>query len=146
MTSWSNTNNSETDVTEEQDNIPEGYEIAPSALVDRLFEDVQSIEDWIRNEERVLVNLELRCAALSGYPHGLFWDCGCGCAWFCRVLMGVRSRRSLLNAILKKHLELCGDFRRRDATENLMLILEIRHHQDVYHRSTRINLICYPLE
>ena len=60
--------------------------------------------------------------------------------------MGVRSRRSLLNAILKKHLELCGDFRERDATENLRVILEIRHYQDVYHRSTRINLICYPLE
>ena len=144
MTSGSNTNNSETNVTEER--CPEGYEIAPSALVDRLFEDVQSIENWIRNEERVLVDLETRCTALSGYPGGIFWDCGCGCAWYCKVLMGVRSRRSLLNAILKKHLELCGDFRKRDATENLMVILEIRHYQDVYHRSTRINLICYPLE
>ena len=144
MTSGSNTNNSENNVTEER--CPEGYEIAPSALVDRLFEDVRSIENWIRNEERVLVDLETRCTALSGYPGGIFWDCGCGCAWYCKVLMGVRSRRSLLNAILKKHLELCGDFRKRDATENLMVILEIRHYQDVYHRSTRINLICYPLE
>ena len=144
MTSGSNTNSSENNVPEER--CPEGYEIASPALVDRLFEDVRNIESWIRNEECVLVGLETRCRALSCYPGGNFWDCGCGCGWYCKVLMGVRARRSLLNAILKKHLELCGDFRRRDATENLMVILEIRHYQDVYHRSTRINLICYPLE
>ena len=109
---------------------PKGYDQATPELVNRLFEDIRAIENWIRNEERKLVQAESRCLLQVSCEGGDFWHCGA-----CHdVLMRVRVRRPLLNAILRRHLELCADFRQRDTTGNLTIILEIKHYQDVYHR------------
>ena len=109
---------------------PEGYDQASPELVNRLFEDIRVIENWIKSEERTLVEVESRCLLPNCCHDEDYW--GCGSCYV--VLIRVRHRRQLLNAILKRHLELCERFCQRDTTGNLSIILEIKHHQDVYDR------------
>ena len=98
---------------------PEGYDQATPELVNRLFEDIRAIENWIRNEERTLVEVESRSLLPDCCHDEDYW--GCGSCYI--VLIRVRHRRQLLNAILKRHLELCTEFCQRDTTGNLSIIL-----------------------